>query len=110
MCPPEFQRIGTECYYLSQKKETWLEAHFKCVDRDSKLAEPFKMEDKRLRRFLVAQGNHSVERPLRWIAGIYNWEARRWQWGQSGRNITYKGFAGSNPGYVDLVSQMSSHS
>lgn len=58
VCPPEFQRIGNECYFLSRQKETWMEAHFNCVDRDSKLAEPFKFEDKRLRKYLLASGNH----------------------------------------------------
>lgn len=53
VCPPQFQRIGNECYYISTEKETWTDAHFKCLDRDSKLAEPFKFEDKRLRKYLL---------------------------------------------------------
>lgn len=65
VCPPEFQRIGNECYFISREKETWMEAHFKCVDRDSKLAEPFKFEDKRLRKYLLAHGNQIGERSKR---------------------------------------------
>ena len=97
VCPPEFQRIGNECYYLSKEKETYMEAHFKCVDRDSKLAEPFKFEDKRLRKFLLANGHH-VERSMKWIGGIYNWEVKRWLWGHSGRNMTYRAFSRMQPG------------
>lgn len=65
VCPPEFQRIGNECYFISREKETWMEAHFKCVDRDSKLAEPFKFEDKRLRKYLLTHGNQIGERSKR---------------------------------------------
>lgn len=61
VCPPEFQRIGNECYFISSKKENWMEAHFKCVDRDSKLAEPFKFEDKRLRKYLTANAGQIRE-------------------------------------------------
>lgn len=53
MCPPKFVRIGNECYYISTYKANWLDAHFECKDRHSKLAEPLKFEDKRVRKYLL---------------------------------------------------------
>lgn len=52
MCPPKFVRLGNECYYFATEKASWLDAHFECKDRNSKLAEPFKFEDYRLRKYL----------------------------------------------------------
>lgn len=53
LCPPKFVRIGNECYYISTYKANWLDAHFECKDRHSKLAEPLKFEDKRIRKYLL---------------------------------------------------------
>lgn len=61
VCPPEFQRIGNECYYFSKQKDTWMEAYWSCRERVSKLAEPFKFEDKRLRKYLMANSGHIGE-------------------------------------------------
>ncbi|KAJ6642303.1 hypothetical protein Bhyg_07250 [Pseudolycoriella hygida] len=52
LCPPDFFGIGTECYHISQKKQNWLDAHFDCKDRKSRLAEPNRYEDRMIRRFL----------------------------------------------------------
>lgn len=91
MCPPEFTRIGNVCYFLSQDRVNWLDAHFECKDRKSQLAEPFKQEDRFLRKYL----NH-VKAPKYaelWIGGKYNWERNKWQWGYSGKEITYQSFS-----------------
>ena len=58
LCPPQFQRIWNECYYMSKEKANWLDAQFKCQDMDSKLAEPNKVDDRRLRKYFhgVAHG------------------------------------------------------
>jgi hypothetical protein len=53
MCPPKFIKIGNECYFMSTFKVNWLDAHFECKDRNSKLAEPMKYEDRQLRKNLV---------------------------------------------------------
>lgn len=53
LCPPQFERIGNECYFLSKTKVNWLDAQFQCLDRDSKLAEPNKVDDRRLRKHLL---------------------------------------------------------
>lgn len=53
MCPPKFIKIGDECYYISQEPLSWLEAHFACKDKNSKLAEPTRYEDKYLRKHLI---------------------------------------------------------
>ena len=52
MCPPKFHQIGTECYYISDSRVNWLEAHFECKDKNSKLAEPEKLADRHLRQYL----------------------------------------------------------
>lgn len=54
LCPPQFERIGNECYFLSSGKANWLDAQFQCQDRDSKLAEPNKVDDRRLRKHFLA--------------------------------------------------------
>lgn len=53
LCPPKFNRIGNECYFVSKIKVNWLDAHFECKDRNSKLAEPLKFDDKALRKNLI---------------------------------------------------------
>lgn len=53
MCPPKFIKIENECYYISREKLSWLESHFACKDKNSKLAEPMKFEDRALRKFLL---------------------------------------------------------
>lgn len=70
LCPPEFTKIGNDCYYLSTKKESWLDAHFECKDRNSKLAEPLKFADRRLRKYLK---NRDQGIDSKWIGGMVNW-------------------------------------
>lgn len=55
LCPPGFQRVGTECYSLFAQHNSWLEAHFYCKDKNAKLAEPRKFSDRKLREFLHKQ-------------------------------------------------------
>ncbi|XP_055619658.1 uncharacterized protein LOC129764515 isoform X2 [Toxorhynchites rutilus septentrionalis] len=94
MCPPRFFRIGNECYYISPNKQNWLDAHFECKDRNSKLAEPLKYEDKNLRKFLVK----SNDKNYYWIGGNYNWQTDKWQWGYNGKDIGYQSFSQMVPG------------
>lgn len=94
MCPPHFKRIGNECYYVSQNKQNWLDAHFECKDRNSKLAEPMKYDDKNLRKYLIA----SKDKNYIWIGGNYNWRANKWQWGYNGKDIGYQSFSQMIPG------------
>ncbi|XP_055685983.1 uncharacterized protein LOC129791708 [Lutzomyia longipalpis] len=94
MCPPKFVRLGNECYYISSEKASWLDAHFECKDRNSKLAEPFKFEDIRLRKYLMRTES---ERTPKWIGGIYNWERKTWQWGYNGRGMKYQAFSQMKP-------------
>lgn len=94
MCPPHFFRIGNECYYISQNKQNWLDAHFECKDRNSKLAEPMKYDDKNLRKFLIS----SKAKNYIWIGGNYNWRANKWQWGYNGKEIGYQSFSQMVPG------------
>lgn len=63
LCPPKFQRIGNECYFVSHYKKNWLDANFECKDRHSKLAEPLKYEDRRIRKYLLQfdQGKASLD-------------------------------------------------
>lgn len=101
LCPPDFFGIGTECYYISQKKQNWLDAHFDCKDRKSRLAEPNRYEDRMLRRFLV---NNDLIKESKWIGGSYNWAQRKWQW-QDGRGFTYQSFS-QTPGYVNEMENL----
>lgn len=94
MCPPGFFRIGNECYYISHNRQNWLDAHFECKDRNSKLAEPMKFDDKNLRKFL----QKSKEKNYIWIGGNYNWRANKWQWGYNGKDIGYQSFSQMVPG------------
>ncbi|EAT45628.1 AAEL003119-PA [Aedes aegypti] len=94
MCPPEFSRIGNECYYISRDKQNYLDAHFECKVRNSKLAEPMKYDDKSLRKYLLKL----KEKNYIWIGGNYNWKANKWQWGYSGKDIGYQSFSQMIPG------------
>lgn len=94
MCPPHFFRIGNECYFISQSRQNWLDANFECKDRNSKLAEPMKYEDKNLRKFLQS----SNEKNYIWIGANYNWRANKWQWGYNGKDIVYQSFSQMVPG------------
>lgn len=94
MCPPHFFRIGNECYFFSQSRLNWLDAHFECKDRNSKLAEPMKYDDKNLRKFLQS----TKEKNYIWIGGNYNWRANKWQWGYNGKDIGYQSFSQMVPG------------
>lgn len=95
LCPPKFQRIGNECYFISHYKKSWLDAHFECKDRHSKLAEPLKYEDRRIRKYLLSFDRDHADK---WIGATFNWEKNRWQWGYSGRNLQYQAFSRMNPG------------
>ncbi|XP_053683242.1 uncharacterized protein LOC128733582 isoform X2 [Sabethes cyaneus] len=94
LCPPQFFRIGNECYFISKNKQNWLDAHFECKDRNSKLAEPLKYDDKNLRKFLLM----TKEKNYIWIGGNYNWQANKWQWGYNGKDIAYQSFSQMVPG------------
>jgi len=94
MCPPKFQRIGNECYYISTYKANWLDAHFECKDRNSKLAEPLRLEDRRIRKHLLQYDRGHTDK---WIGANYNWEQMKWQWGYSGRDLTYQAFSRLSP-------------
>lgn len=94
MCPPHFFRIGNECYYISATKLNWLDAHFECKDRNSKLAEPMKYDDKYLRKYLTM----SKQKNYIWIGGNYNWRTNKWQWGYNGKDIGYQSFSQMVPG------------
>lgn len=92
LCPPRFVRIGNECYFISQNRVNWLDAHFECEDRNSHLAEPFnRQEDRVLRKYL----NHlSESRPSEiWIGARFNYQRNKWQWGHNGRTIAYQSFS-----------------
>ncbi|CAO1368233.1 unnamed protein product [Diamesa serratosioi] len=91
MCPPDFIKIGNECYYISAKKESWLDAHFECKDRSSKLAEPLKFADQKIRKYLT--NKNSKGGGAKWIGGMYNWERMMWQWGYNGKAMTYQSFS-----------------
>ncbi|CAO1368213.1 unnamed protein product [Diamesa serratosioi] len=90
MCPPDFIKIGNECYYLSSKTESWLDSHFECKDRNSKLAEPLKFADRKIRKYLTNKDQNKGEK---WIGGMYNWERMKWQWGYNGKAMTYQSFS-----------------
>lgn len=94
MCPPHFFRIGNECYFISQTRQNWLDAHFECKDRNSKLAEPMEFADKKLRKFLQS----SKEKDYIWIGGTYNWKDNKWQWAYNGKDIGYESFSLMVPG------------
>ena len=96
MCPPNFSKIGNECYYISPGKASWLDAHFDCKDKNSKLAEPLKYADRRLRKYLTGQQRHSGGNI--WIGGMYNWQRMKWQWGYNGKDMTYQSFSQMKPG------------
>lgn len=92
LCPPHFLRIGNECYFISQNRVNWLDAHFECKDRNSHLAEPYRQDDRFLRKYL----NHLQQqsRPADvWIGARFNWERNKWQWGYNGKDLTYQSFS-----------------
>lgn len=90
LCPPDFTKIGNDCYFLSTRKESWLDAHFECKDKNSKLAEPLKFADRRLRKYLK---NRHQAVDDKWIGGMYNWQQNKWQWGYNGGDMKYQSFA-----------------
>uniref|UniRef100_A0A182NJ81 C-type lectin domain-containing protein n=1 Tax=Anopheles dirus TaxID=7168 RepID=A0A182NJ81_9DIPT len=95
MCPPNFKRIGNECYYISPNKLNWLDAYFECKDANSKLAEPMKYEDKHIRKYLLK----NKQTDDLWIGGTFNWKSNKWQWGHNGREIEYQSFSQMVPGW-----------
>lgn len=95
LCPPHFVRIGQQCYFLSTAKMNWLDAHFDCKERNSQLAEPQRLEDRILRKYLQ---RNDTQRSVKWIGGQYNWQTHHWQWGHSGRDMDYQSFSQMVPG------------
>lgn len=89
LCPPDFTKIGNDCYFISTRKESWLDSHFECKDRNSKLAEPLKFADRRLRKYLK---NKDQVVDDKWIGGMYNWQQFKWQWGYNGADMKYQSF------------------
>lgn len=89
LCPPGFQKIGNDCFYISKKKYNWLDAHFECKDRNSKLAEPMKFADRRLRKYLLNRDEMLGEK---WIGGMYNHQQNKWKWGYNGGEMKYQAF------------------
>lgn len=89
LCPPDFQKIGNDCFYMSKKKYNWLDAHFECKDRNSKLAEPMKFADRRLRKYLQNRDEMLGEK---WIGGMYNHQQNKWKWGYNGGEMKYQAF------------------
>ncbi|XP_037945351.1 collectin-12-like [Teleopsis dalmanni] len=101
LCPPKFQRIGTECYYMPEEQRIWLEAHFFCKDKNSKLAEPTKYSDRKLNMFLQQHDRQSnayggYPDPI-WLGSTYDWLTGVWQWSISGKNLTYDAFSQMDP-------------
>lgn len=89
LCPPDFTKIGNDCYFISERKESWLDSHFECKDRNSKLAEPLKFADRRLRKYLKNKDQVDDDK---WIGGMYNWQQFKWQWGYNGADMKYQSF------------------
>lgn len=93
LCPPHFFPIveSNQCYFISGERVNWLDAHFECRDRKSRLAEPLRKEDRFLRKHL----NHfNGSRPDdTWIGARFNWERNKWQWGYEGKDLTYQSFS-----------------
>ncbi|CAD7004618.1 unnamed protein product [Ceratitis capitata] len=97
MCPPHFQRVGSECYSLLPQASSWLEAHFFCKDKNAKLAEPQNRADRKLRTFLKQyDAQNGLTGPI-WIGATYDWQSNVWQWSISGKNLTYDAFSRMEP-------------
>ncbi|XP_055847165.1 trichohyalin isoform X2 [Episyrphus balteatus] len=94
MCPPKFQRIGSECYAISDQPANWLEAHFQCKDKNSKLAEPNNKSDRKLRAFFQRMDHDTDEI---WIGATFDWHINTWQWSISGKNLSYDAFSRLDP-------------
>lgn len=94
MCPPKFQRIGSECYAISDQPANWLEAHFQCKDKNSKLAEPNSKSDRKLRAFFQRMDHDTDEI---WIGATFDWHINTWQWSISGKNLSYDAFSRLDP-------------
>lgn len=95
LCPPHFILIGYECYFISQDRVNWLDAHFECKDRNSRLAELYRQEDRLLRKYF---NRLTGARPDEmWIGARFNWERNKWQWGHSGNYLTYQSFSQMAP-------------
>uniref|UniRef100_A0A1B0G8I7 C-type lectin domain-containing protein n=1 Tax=Glossina morsitans morsitans TaxID=37546 RepID=A0A1B0G8I7_GLOMM len=92
LCPPGFQRVGTECYSLIHQHSSWLEAHFFCKDKNSKLAEPKKFSDRKLREFLQKEDATTRANDPIWIGASYDWINKVWQWSITGHNLTQEAY------------------
>ncbi|XP_017862844.1 PREDICTED: trichohyalin isoform X1 [Drosophila arizonae] len=104
MCPPQFQRVGTDCYSLVDQRSSWLEAYFFCKDKNANLAEPGKNADRKLRIYLERVDSQSGEHDPIWIGGTYDHRNKHWQWSTSGRNLTYDAFSQMDSTYMQLIS------
>ncbi|XP_031634514.1 uncharacterized protein LOC116347880 isoform X2 [Contarinia nasturtii] len=94
LCPPKFIQLGNECYFISQDRVNWLDAHFECKERNSRLAEPIGKQDRFLRKYLT---NLSGSQDM-WIGARYNWERNKWQWGYNGEDVKYQAFSQMSAG------------
>ena len=95
MCPPEFKRIGNECYFISTQRSNFDEAQFDCKDRDSKLAELKKFPDRIVRKYLNKMKNKVTE-PI-WIGARFNEKRRAWNWGFYSKAVKHQSFSLMDP-------------
>nr|XP_022908892.1 lithostathine-like [Onthophagus taurus] len=91
LCPPNFVRTKhNKCYYFSRNAESFDQAYWSCVSKQSTLAViRGKNQDKTLRRLL---NKNKIQHVERWIGARYNWEKKKWQWAESGKLLNYTGF------------------
>lgn len=91
LCPPQFIPVGNVCYFISKERVNWLDAHFECKERNSRLAEPTRKEDRFLRKYLNKLNGLNLGEM--WIGARFNWERNNWQWGYNGEDLTYQSFS-----------------
>lgn len=91
LCPPQFIAVGEKCYFISKERVNWLDAHFECKERNSRLAEPTRKEDRLLRKHLNKLNGLNLGEM--WIGARFNWERNKWQWGYNGEDLTYQSFS-----------------
>lgn len=60
-------------------------------ERNSRLAEPTRKEDRFLRKYL--NNLNGLQLNDMWIGARYNWERNKWQWGYNGEDLTYQSFS-----------------
>ncbi|XP_055314983.1 uncharacterized protein LOC129575412 [Sitodiplosis mosellana] len=100
LCPPAFIPVGNICYFISKERVNWLDAHFECKERNSRLAEPSRKEDRLLRKHLNKLSGLNLGEM--WIGARFNWERNKWQWGYNGDDLTYQSFSQMSADNKDL--------